>query len=114
MGIARPSCSPPAIFPGPRGADVRFVTGPVQDALPAIRAAVGSGNIWVVGGGDLAGQFSDAGALDQIDVAIAPVTLAAGAPLLPRRIDSTRLRLMSVEPQAQFIVANYMLEPPTD
>jgi dihydrofolate reductase len=99
-------------LPRPSGADVRFVTGSVPRALPAIRAAAGSGDIWVVGGGDLAGQFSDVGALDQIDVSIAPVTLAAGAPLLPRRIDSTRLRLVSVVPEAQFIVASYMLEPP--
>ena len=96
-------------LPRPAGADVRFLAGPVHDALPAIRAAAGSGDIWVVGGGDLAGQFSDVGALDQIDVSIAPVTLAAGSPLLPRRLDSTRLRLVSAAPQAQFIVASYTL-----
>ena len=74
-------------LPRPCGADVRFVTGAVQEALPSIRAAAGSGDVWVVGGGDLAGQFFDVGALDQLHVSIAPVTLAAGAPLLPRRID---------------------------
>jgi dihydrofolate reductase len=101
-------------LPRPSGADVRFVTGAVADALPAIRAAAAGGDIWVVGGGDLAGQFADVGALDQIDVSIAPVTLAAGAPLLPRRIDASRLRLVSVVREAQFIVASYMLGPPSD
>jgi dihydrofolate reductase len=44
-------------------------------------------NVWIVGGGDLAGQFADAGLLDEVIVTIAPVTLGAGAPLLPRRIE---------------------------
>ena len=49
--------------------------------------AAGDRNIWIVGGGDLAGQFADAGLLDEVIVSIAPVTLGAGAPLLPRRLD---------------------------
>jgi dihydrofolate reductase len=43
--------------------------------------------VWVVGGGDLAGQFADAGLLDEVVVAVAPVTLGGGAPLLPRRLE---------------------------
>ena len=49
-------------------------------------------NIWLVGGGDLVGQFDDAGLLDEIHVHVTPVVLGAGAPLLPRRITSERLR----------------------
>jgi dihydrofolate reductase len=51
-----------------------------------VRAAAGR-NVWIVGGGDLAGQFADAGLLDEVLVTIAPVTLGAGAPLLPRRLE---------------------------
>lgn len=94
-------------LPRPAGADVRVVSGAVADALPTIRAAAGDGDIWLVGGGDLAGQFFDAGALDRVEVSIAPVTLGAGAPLLPRRIDSSRLRLETVTAQGQFVVAGY-------
>lgn len=89
-------------LPKPEGVDVRFVSGSVADALSALREAAGDGDIWVVGGGDLVGQFFDAGALDQIAVSIAPVTLDAGAPLLPRRIESDRLRLVSAEARGQF------------
>ncbi len=84
-------------LPVPEGADIRFVSGSVVDALPAIREAAGEGDIWVVGGGDLAGQFLDAGALDEIAISVAPVALTGGAPLFPRRVESDRLRLMSAE-----------------
>ena len=66
----------------PEGADVRFVSGPVAVALPAIQAA-GDGDVWVVGSGDLAGQFLDAGALDEIALSVAPVFLTGGAPHPP-------------------------------
>lgn len=39
-------------LPVPEGADVRFVSGAVADAVPAIRDAAGDGDIWIVGGGD--------------------------------------------------------------
>jgi len=89
-------------LPVPEGADIRFVAGSVVEALPAIREAAGDGDIWVVGGGDLAGQFLDAGALDEIAISVAPVALTGGAPLLPRRIESDRLRLESAEKIGQF------------
>lgn len=82
-------------LPAPSGADVRFVSGAVADALPAIRAAAGDGDVWVVGGGDLAGQFLDAGALDRIELSVAPAALTGGAPLLPRSLGPDRLRLAS-------------------
>jgi len=90
------------VLPVPEGADIRFVHGPVADALPAIREAAGDGDIWVVGGGDLAGQFLDAGALDRLALSVAPVALDGGAPLLPRRIESDRLRLVSAAAHGQF------------
>jgi len=98
-------------LPRPDGADVRFLSGPVPDALPEIRAAASGGDIWVTGGGDLAGQFFEAGALDRVELSIAPVTLGCGAPLLPRRIDSTRLRLDTVAAHGQFIAASYDVLP---
>ncbi|HEY0119022.1 MAG TPA: dihydrofolate reductase family protein [Cellulomonas sp.] len=82
-------------LPVPAGADVRLVSGPVAAALPEIRAAAGDGAVWVVGGGDLAGQFLDAGALDEIALSVAPAFLTGGAPLLPRRVGPERLTLVS-------------------
>lgn len=101
-------------LPTPAGADVRFVSGSVIDVLPTIRKAAGDGDIWVVGGGDLAGQFLDAGALDEIRLSVAPVSLTAGAPLLPRRVEADRLRLVSATAYGQFARLIYVVTPPND
>jgi dihydrofolate reductase len=89
-------------LPAPAGADIRFVRGDVADALPAIREAAGDGDVWVIGGGELVGQFFDAGALDEIALSIAPVFLDGGAPLLPRRIESDRVHLRSAAAMGPF------------
>jgi len=99
-------------LPVPEGADIRFVSGAVADALPQIRAAAGDGDIWVVGGGDLAGQFLDIGALDEIALSVAPVVLTGGAPLLPRRVESDRLRLIESRAVGQFARLRYEVVRP--
>ena len=58
--------------------DVRFARGGVRSVHEAMTAAADGDDLWVVGGGDLAGQFADAGLLDEIIVYIAPVTLGGG------------------------------------
>lgn len=98
-------------LPVPTGADVRLVRGPVAEVLPVLREAAGAGDIWVVGGGDLAGQFLDAGALDEIALSVAPVALTGGAPLLPRRVESDRLRLVSARAVGQFARLVYRVVP---
>lgn len=77
------------------GADIRFVKGDVQQFHAEMRAAAGTRNIWVVGGGDLAGQFFDAGLLDELIIQVGSVTLGKGKPLFPRRVLSPTLRLVS-------------------
>lgn len=79
------------------GADVRFVSGDVRPVHTAMRAAAGGKNIWIVGGGDLAGQFYDAGLLDELIVQMGAVTLGRGKPLFPRRVIAPALRLISVQ-----------------
>lgn len=84
------------LLPSIEGADTRFVQGDVRPVHAAMRRAAGSKNIWVVGGGDLAGQFCDAGLLDEMIVQVGSVTLGKGKPLFPRRVTSPPLRLVSV------------------
>ena len=86
------------------GADLRFASGDVAAVHAEMVIAAAGKDLWVVGGGDLVGQFADAGLLDQVIVQIAPVTLGAGRPLLPRRLD---LRLVETDRNAAFIAARY-------
>lgn len=79
------------------GQDIRFVKGDVRPVHEAMRAAAKGRNLWIVGGGDLVGQFYDAGLLDEIIVQIGSVTLGSGKPLLPRAITSPSLKLVSVQ-----------------
>jgi dihydrofolate reductase len=75
------------------GADIHVVSGDVKRVYDdELLAAADGKDVWVVGGGDLVGQFDDAGLLDEIEVHMTPVVLGAGRPLLPRRITSSRLR----------------------
>lgn len=96
-------------LPAVPGADIRFVSGDVRPVHEAMVAAADGGNVWLVGGGELAGAFADEGLLDEIIVGVAPVTLGAGAPLLPRRLGASRLRLKEVERADQFVYLTYEL-----
>lgn len=82
-------------LPAVAGADLRFVRGDVAPVHAQMRAAAAGRNVWLVGGGELVGQFHDAGLLDEIIVQIGSVTLGAGKPLLPRQIAFPPLRLVS-------------------
>jgi dihydrofolate reductase len=84
------------VLPPIPGADIRFVRGDVRPVHEAMVRAADGKNVWIVGGGDLAGQFADAGLLDELLVQVGSVTLGAGQPLLPRRIVSPPLTLTGV------------------
>ena len=82
-------------LPRVEDADISFVRGDVRPVHAQMSAAAQGRNIWLVGGGDLAGQFYDAGLLDELIVQVGSVTLGAGKPLLPREIAFPPLRLIS-------------------
>jgi dihydrofolate reductase len=89
------------------GADVRFVQGEVTVVHEEMTRAAAGKNVWIVGGGELVGQFADQGRLDEILLGVAPVTLGAGAPLLPRRLTASDLTLTRVEQDGQFALLSY-------
>jgi dihydrofolate reductase len=90
-------------------APIAFTGGDVAAVHAEMQEAAGDRNVWIVGGGDLAGQFADAGLLDEVIVWIASVTLGAGAPLLPRRLE---LRLEEQAWNGDFLCARYAVVGP--
>jgi dihydrofolate reductase len=52
-------------------------------------------NIWLMGGAKAFGQFLDAGALDELHIALIPVLIGTGIPLLDSKRRTNELKLMS-------------------
>ncbi|GAC69654.1 hypothetical protein GS4_26_01020 [Gordonia soli NBRC 108243] len=90
---------------------IRIVAGPVVDRRDELVDAAGDEDFWVVGGGDLAGQFAEAGMLDEVHLSYAPVTLGSGRPLFPRAYD---LELIDLDRNKAFACARYAVVGPRD
>jgi dihydrofolate reductase len=65
----------------------------VGEFIADFRRSAGDRNIWVVGGGNLAAQFADAGLLDELILSVIPVVLGAGKRLLPLKGPTPPLQL---------------------
>jgi len=68
---------PAAAYPG-----VRIFNDNPREIVAALKAKPG-GDIWLFGGGVLFRSLLDAGLVDTVEVAVIPVLLGAGVPLLP-------------------------------
>ncbi len=77
---------PAAAYPG-----VRIVNDDPREILTALKAKPGR-DIWLYGGGTLFRSLLDRGLVDTVELAVVPVLLGAGIPLLPRGVP-TKLRL---------------------
>jgi dihydrofolate reductase len=60
---------------------VAVFCGDIAPALSWLEANMTRGDVWLFGGGSTASRFLDAGAIDQIELAIIPVALGAGRPV---------------------------------
>jgi len=85
-------------------ASVEFTSDPVETVHARMVETAGGKNVWLVGGGDLVGQFADVGLLDELIVYVAPVTLGVGKPLLPRHVE---LRLEETARNGDFVTVRY-------
>ena len=56
-----------------------MVNAAVPDLHGEIVASAGKGDLWIVGGGNVASQFADTGLLDEVAVTIVPVVLTRRA-----------------------------------
>ncbi|THV32250.1 dihydrofolate reductase family protein [Glycomyces paridis] len=97
-------------LPSIPGADIRFVSGDAAAVHAEMAEVAGDQDRWIVGGGDLVGQFFDAGLLDEVRATLAPVFLGGGAPLLPRRILSHHLDLIEAKASGPFASLAYRVK----
>jgi dihydrofolate reductase len=80
--------------PEGQGVDVRIVKAKVANLYDEMIAAAGERNLWIVGGGNVASQFADAGLLDEVLVTVVPVVLGSGKPLFDDRLPGGAMQLM--------------------
>jgi dihydrofolate reductase len=78
---------------GAADADIRFAKAEVSSLYDEMMAAAGERDLWVVGGGNVASQFVDAGLLDEVLVTVVPVVLGSGKPLFDRRVPGGPMQL---------------------
>ena len=81
----------------PKNQNITLFQGDVGSIHKQMKAASQGKNIWIMGGGELAGQFQDAGLLDDLIIQIGSAVLGSGKPTLPRKIQFPDIKLTSVE-----------------
>ena len=93
----------PATRPG-----VRIVNDDPLAFVAALKKSTAGRDIWLFGGGALFQSLLDGGLVDSVEVAVMPVLLGAGIPLLPPG-STTRLKLVDckVLPASGIVVLSY-------
>jgi dihydrofolate reductase len=72
--------------------DVTIVAGKEKETVAKLREKPGK-DIWLFGGGLLFRSFLDLGLVDTVEVAVIPVLLGGGIPLLPAPAKKAKLKL---------------------
>ena len=82
----------------PRHPKVEVVADGAAEMVKRLKDEPGK-DIWLFGGGNLFRQFLDAGIVDSVEIAVVPVLLGSGIPLLPpgdrKNLELTRHQLYS-------------------
>lgn len=91
-----------------------------ENRLAALRAEAGK-DIWLFGGGSLFRSLLDVGLVDTVEIAVIPVLLGGGIPLLPSPAKRTHLKLtghkiyrtgiVSLEYSVKHLLPNEGLQP---
>jgi len=91
---------------------VTIIADGVGEAIAALKAKEGK-DIWLFGGGALFRSLFDAGLVDRVEIALIPVILGGGIPLIPEGPRSQVLQLASCQPLPSGIVLlAYSVESP--
>lgn len=92
------------LVPDGEGVEVRIENGSVRELHPRMMESAGDRDLWIVGGGNVASQFADAGLLDELLITVVPVVLGEGKPLFDRALPGGPLQLTAVSPKANGMV----------
>ena len=87
---------------------VEFVNKPPSQWMNELREKPGR-DIWLMGGGDLAGEFLREDLIDGISVAICPVVLGSGIPMFPAGFPQRQFRFVKqrVYQQSGIVMVDY-------
>jgi dihydrofolate reductase len=72
-------------------AGLRFASGGIAEVQREATAAAAGKVVWLVGGGNVASQYVEAGLLEILRVTVVPVVLGAGLPLFAGPVPPLRL-----------------------
>jgi dihydrofolate reductase len=73
--------------------EVRIVNEPVTEIHDRVLESAGGANVWILGGGNVASQYADAGLIDELLLTVVPVVLGSGKPLFERGLPGGPLQL---------------------
>lgn len=76
--------------------EAEVVSEDAAEVLPELKAEDGK-DIWLMGGGRLFRSLLDARIVDGVEVAVAPILLGEGIPLLPAGTGGVRLKRTGIE-----------------
>jgi dihydrofolate reductase len=90
---------------------VTIIAEGAEETVAALRAEPGK-DIWLFGGGSLFRSLLDAGLVDTVEVAVMPVLLGGGIPLLPPPGRQTKLKLtgQKVYSRTGIVLLEYSVE----
>ena len=78
------------------GADMHVFSGDVADLVGELESA-GLQRVWVIGGGNVVGQFLAADRLDEVIITLAPTFVGRGPAVADGELPLRRFRLVGVE-----------------
>jgi dihydrofolate reductase len=86
---------------------LEFVHEPVKEFAARLRSEPGK-DVWNMGGAEIIGAFLDAGEVDEFSIAIIPIFIGEGIPLIAPRRRTMPLELLSAKSFPDgVVVANY-------
>jgi dihydrofolate reductase len=77
--------------------NLEFTSGDVTELHAEMLEAAGDKDLWLVGGGDLASQYVEAGLLDHVRVTVVPIILGDGFPLFAKPMPEA-MKLIGMSP----------------